>query len=121
MYSLMLGGIPAPASRIMTLRWRLPSLFAIKAPAKPEPTIATSHTLSASPAMIRLTQISLTINKVVNVVRRARPITKLHLAEAHGVGLSDPQRPRLGISFRRNNLEFRSSRRVFGKLFAKRL
>src|SRR5262249_10286028 len=56
-YFLFSGETLPPASRIMTLLRPLPSSFAINAPAKPEPTIATSHNiLSISPTMIYLPQ-----------------------------------------------------------------
>jgi len=44
----MFGATPAPASRMMTFLRLLPSSLAINAPAKPEPTIATSHTLGSA-------------------------------------------------------------------------
>src|SRR5262249_6386962 len=119
----MFGGIPSPASRIMTLLRPLPSSFAINAPAKPEPTIATSHNiLSISPTMIYLPQeFPRRSHEIGARVRRARPITELHFAEPHRMGLGHPQRPCLGIGFRRNDFECRRPLRIFEHIFADRL
>src|SRR5689334_18540169 len=117
----MLGGTPAPASSTMTFLRPLPSSFAIRAPANPEPMIATSHTRSDSAAMIGLLGDG-GPDEIFDVVRRTGPIAELHFAEAHGMRLRHPQRPCLGIGFRRDDLERRNPFRVLaGRLQLGRL
>src|SRR5205809_5632576 len=97
----MLGGTPAPASRITTstgLFRSLLSSFAINAPAKPAPTIATSHSMQDSAAIVGSSG-ELTCESGA-IARRTCPVTELHFAESHWVGLGHPQRPGLGVRFR---------------------
>src|SRR5262245_20282146 len=98
----MLGGIPAPASRMTTFTGLFRSLlssFAINAPAKPEPTIATSHTRQDSAAIVGSSGDLITYESSARVWW-TRPVAKLHFAETHGMGLRHPQSPRLSVCFR---------------------
>src|SRR6266511_1662125 len=98
MKSLMLGGTRSPASRMTTFFRALPNSFAINAPAKPAPTIATSHSMQDSAAMVGSLK-NLIADEISASAWRARPVTELHFAESHGVSLGHPQRPSLGVGF----------------------
>src|SRR5262245_46613898 len=94
----MFGGIPSPASRIATVLPRLASSFAISAPAKPDPTITTSKSSAA------IDQFPLGLdnrNELSGRLRRARPVSELHVAVSHGMGLCDAPQPALRIGLRR--------------------
>src|SRR5215510_2078192 len=101
----MLGGTPSPASRTITFFRALPNSCAINAPAKPAPTIATSHSMQDSAAAIVGSFEDLIAYEIAARARWTRPVAELHFAESHGVGLRHPQRPSLGIRFRRNDFE----------------
>src|SRR5262245_5680841 len=103
----MLGGIGAPASRIFTFTGLLGSLlssFAISAPAKPAPTIATSHSMQDSAAIVGSSGQLIAYESSART-RWTRPVTELHFAESHGMRLGHPQSPRLRVRFRRNHFE----------------
>src|SRR6476659_2183957 len=97
----MLGGTPAPASSISTFLWALPNSFAIKAPAKPEPTITTSHSMSDAAAIVgSFVDLVALSDEVAARIGGPRPIAELHFAESHRMGLRYLQRPSLGVGFR---------------------
>src|SRR6476661_8480202 len=108
MYSLMFDITQAPASRIMTDFLALPSSWAIKAPAKPDPTIPASHSTSALVAIAGLLRECSHLSDVFNKLGRVpRPVAERQLTESHRMSPSHLQSPALCVCFRRNDLESR--------------
>src|SRR6516165_2877789 len=104
----MLGGTPSPASRMTTsigLPRSLLSSFAINAPAKPAPTIATSHSMQDSAAIVGSSDDLIACDERREIARRTRPVAELHFAESHGMGLGHPQSPSLSVCLRGNDFE----------------
>src|SRR2546429_9505990 len=99
----MLGGTPSPASRMTTsigLPRSLFSSFAINAPAKPAPTITTSHSMQDSAAIVGSSDDLIACDERREIARRTRPVAELHFAEPHRMALGHPQRPGLRVRFR---------------------
>src|SRR5258706_2219708 len=99
----MLGGTCSPASRMTTsigLPRSLLSSFAINAPAKPAPTIATSHSMQDSAAIVGSSDDLIACDERRAIAGRTRPVAGLHFAESHGIGLGHPHVPGLRVRFR---------------------
>src|SRR5437773_9785233 len=93
----MSAGMAAPASRITTFFPALPSFLAMSAPATPEPTMTTSGSGKIWSTML------LPPNHKRVAVGPLGPVTELHVAVAHRMGLCDAPDQAVLVGFRRQD------------------